>query len=159
MLEVNKIFFVGNLKIDLPEFIRLIQLISTFPFREFVGLIVRDFKGIPSIQEVECTGSSLQTEVNLLSLSLFSVPSNTVLGHVNLLTNKCVTFSDFASCIIDGSQTRKTVLRVLVYDLGEEETRQYGCNCTTVRSLGETERATWFIVVKAKSKSLYLCVE
>lgn len=112
---------------------------------------MRDFHSIPTLQEVECWGGVLETEVKVLSLTIYNISDNSVLGHVNPLTNECVTFRYFSSCFIDTRDTRQTKLRVLVYDLGENESRKYGCNCTSFRSVGEAEKVTWSVLIKGPS--------
>lgn len=113
---------------------------------------MKQFKDIPEILEVECSGMHLEAEETLLSLTLFTVPGNSVLGHVNPLTNKCLTFEVFASCSVDSSDTKKTRLKVLVYDLKEAEIRKYGCNCSSFRAIKETEKVTWYIQIMASSR-------
>ncbi|KAK7488928.1 hypothetical protein BaRGS_00019885, partial [Batillaria attramentaria] len=92
------------------------------------GISVRDYRGIPSIQEVECWGGTLEAEVILFSLKMFTIPDKSVLAVARPTTNDCMTFSEFSSCAIDASDTRKSRLRVLAADLEEGESRTYGCN-------------------------------
>ena len=55
---------------------------------------MRDFKGLHSLQEVECTGSDLKPEVDLLSLSMFRISDNAVLGTLHVIKNSCFTHTD-----------------------------------------------------------------
>ena len=118
-------------------------------------MVSRNFKGISSLQEVECLGASLNPDVKLLSLRMFSVPDNFVLASLNVFTNSCVTFGDYSSCAIDSSDTHRSRLRVLVFDLDAGESRQYGCKASTISSLGEPKTVTWSIMVTHESKCLW----
>ena len=116
------------------------------------GMTVRVFKGFPSLQEVECSTGHLKASVKVFSLKMLTGPQNTVLAHANPVTNECVTFKEFSSCKLDLSDTRKSVLRVLVSDLEEGESRRYRCTATSFGSLGETNTSSWSITVWRKSK-------
>ena len=115
-------------------------------------MTVRYFKGFRSLQEIECSPARLNAEVKILSIKMFTVPGDTVLAHANPVTNECLTFKEFSSCKIDTSDTRKSGLRVLVSDLEEGESRQYGCKATSFGSLGDTETSTWYLTVNRKSE-------
>lgn len=110
-------------------------------------MTARIFKKISSIQEVGCWGEPLDPSTDLLSLRLFRVWDNTVLAHLNPLKNECKTFEEFASCFIDSANTRSSRLSILVPDLEENESRQYGCTATSVGSLGHTHTVDWFLTV------------
>lgn len=114
------------------------------------GIVVRDFRGFPSIQEVECWGGTLEADVKLLSLKLFEAASDSVVAYVNPLTSECLTFREFSSCLIDAIDTRKTKLRVLVSDLEEGHSREYGCVATRLKAL-DTHKVTWKIAVQRRS--------
>lgn len=115
------------------------------------GLTVRDFRGIPSIQEVECWAKHVQTEAKLLTLKLFEVSRDSNLAYVNYLTNECVTFGEFSSCVIDVKDMRNTKLRLLVSDLAEDEVRTYGCLVTSLKAI-DTHKMTWTIDVRPGSE-------
>ena len=116
------------------------------------GMTSRDFKGFPSLQEVECWAGFLEAEVRLLSLRLFRESDKFVLASLNILTNNCVTFGDYSSCMIDSSDTHNSRVRVLVFDLEEGESRRYGCLASTINAIGQPETDTWSILVRRKSK-------
>lgn len=113
----------------------------------FSGMTARTFKKISSIQEVGCWGEPLDSNTDLLSLRLFKVLDNTVLAYLNPLKNECKTFEEFTSCFIDSANTRSSRLSILVPDLEENESRQYGCTATSVGSLGHTYTVDWFLTV------------
>ncbi|PVD27102.1 hypothetical protein C0Q70_12253 [Pomacea canaliculata] len=115
------------------------------------GMSVRDFRSHASIQEVECRGEGLPSEVKLWSLTIFSLPERTVLAYVNPLSDQCVTMTHFSSCTVDTSDTRNSVLRILVADLEEEETRQYGCNATGLTAIGHSHALSWTVWVRRRS--------
>ena len=118
----------------------------------FTGMLSRDFKGIPSIQEVECWGGKLEAEVKLLSLKMYTTSDNSVLASLNVFANSCITFGAMSSCFIEAADTHKSRLRVLVADLEEGESREFGCKASTVNSLGDPHTTTWSIVVRRKSE-------
>jgi len=116
------------------------------------GLIVRDFKGLHSLQEVECTGRDLKPEVDLLSLSMFKISDNAVLGTLHVIKNSCFTHTDFSSCYIDPVHSRQSRLRILVSDLEEGESRQYGCEANAINTKGRTNTSVWTVVVTRTSE-------
>ncbi|KAK7488909.1 hypothetical protein BaRGS_00019866, partial [Batillaria attramentaria] len=117
---------------------------------------VRDFKGIPSIQEVECWGGALEAGVRLFSLKIFLIPEGTVLAFLEPSSANCVTYSEFSSCFIETSDTRNSRLRVLVPELNEGESKVYGCNATSIKTLDHYKITSWNIVVTRESE--YPCV-
>lgn len=122
------------------------------PALTFSGMIARDFKGFPSIQEVECWGHGLKPEVKLLSLRLYRASDNFLLASVNVFADNCLTYTDYSSCVINTSDTHKSRVRVLVYDLEEGDSRRYGCKATVVGSEGEARNILWSTVVTRQSK-------
>ena len=96
------------------------------------GMVVRDFLGtFPSLQEVECSGRSLETEVVFLSLTLFTKEDNKVIAKLVTAENTCLTFVDFASCtLVKSGDRRSSVVRTLVSDLEEGGSVALGCNVT-----------------------------
>ena len=115
-------------------------------------MLARDFRGIPSIQEVECWGGHLNSDVKLISLQLFKLPESTVIASLNAISNNCMTFSEFSSCRMHPTDTHKSRLRILVHDLEEGERREYGCTANTVNPLGNVIFRNWKIVIKRISK-------
>ena len=113
----------------------------------------RYFRGIPSIQEVECWGTDLSTDVKLISLKLVRLPESTVLASLNVITSNCMTYGEFSSCFVHPSETHKSKVRVLVHDLEEGEDREYGCTANTVNPQGDPVLKNWKILVRRKSKS------
>lgn len=109
------------------------------------------------MQEVECWGGNLETEVKVFSLTMFKGSDKTVLASVNHVSNECTAFGEFASCSISTPDTRKTVLRVLVLDLEEGESRAYGCNATYIKWAGHTATVSWSIFVTRNSECS-LCI-
>jgi hypothetical protein len=116
------------------------------------GMTARVFRGLPSIQEVECWGGKLSSDVKLISLQLVQLPESTVLASLNVISNYCMTFSEYSSCAIYEVETHKSTLRVLVHDLDEGESREYGCVVNTVNPLGNPVLKNWKLAVTAISK-------
>ena len=113
---------------------------------------MRDFKGFRSLQEVECTGRDLNPEMDLLSLSVFRMSDSAALGTLHVIKNSCFTHSDFSSCSIDLKDSRQSRLRILVADLSEGESRQYGCEASVINAKGRTNTSVWTVVVTRASK-------
>ena len=118
----------------------------------FTGMGSRDFRGIPSIQEVECWGGNLDSDVKLMSLHMYKLPDSTVLASLNVYTSSCMTFGDYASCVIHPTDTHKSKIRVLVHDLDAGNSREYGCTANTLNSMGNPMVSTWKLLVKKNSK-------
>ena len=112
----------------------------------------RDFRGIPSIQEVECWGGLLKSDVKLISLQLFRLPESTVLASLNVIANNCMTYSEFSSCFVQPNDTHKSRVRILVHDLEEGHSREYGCTANAVNPQGNVIFLNWKLLIKRKSK-------
>ena len=115
-------------------------------------MVTRDFKGFPSIQEVECRGNGLNPEVKLLSLRLYRTSDNFVLASLNVFADSCLTYTDYSSCSVNTRDTHKSRVRVLVSDLEEGGSRRFGCKATVVGSEGEANKMLWSILVTRQSK-------
>lgn len=94
----------------------------------------------------------MKPEVDLLSLSMFRISDNAVLGTLHVIKNSCFTHTDFSSCSIDLNDSRESRLRVLVADLQEGESRQYGCEANVINTKGRTNTSVWTIVVTRTSE-------
>ena len=112
----------------------------------------RAFRGIPSIQEVECWGGTLTSDVKLMGLQMYRLPESTVVASLNVYTNNCNTFDDYSSCIIFPSVTHRSKVRLLVHDLKEGESREYGCTATILKPLGIAATTRWSLRVKRNGK-------
>ena len=118
----------------------------------FPGLYSRDFKNIPSLKEIVCSGETLKPEVKLISLQMHRLSDNTAIASLNVMMNSCITLGDFSSCVIDPKHTHRSKLKVLVDDLDEGEARRYGCTVISVQSFGNTDTDKWEISVHRRSK-------
>ena len=116
------------------------------------GMRSRNFKDIPQLQEVECLPAVKETDVKLLSVSLYSMPGKSVLVLLNVLTNSCLTHGEFSSCVMDSRDWREWKVRVLVADLEEGESRTFGCEVTAFTSRGKTRTSTASLLVTHHSK-------
>ena len=112
----------------------------------------RDFRGIPSIQEVECWGGLLNSDVKLISLQLFRLPESTVLASLNVIANNCMTYTEFSSCFVQPNDTHKSRVRILVHELEEGYSREYGCTANAVNPQGNVIFLNWKLLIKRKSK-------
>ena len=115
-------------------------------------MTAKNFKGLPSIQEVECMGRGLKPEVKLLSLRLYRKADGAVLASLNVFADSCLTYGDYSSCRVDTTDTHRSRARVLAPDLGEGESREYGCTATVVGSEGVARELTWSILVLRQSE-------
>ena len=118
----------------------------------FPGMTSRDFRGISSIQEVECWGGNINSDVKLMSLQMYKLPESTVLASLNVYTNNCMTFGDYSSCVIHPSDKHRSRIRILVHDLEEGESREYGCSANTLNSLGNSVIRNWKLRIIRVSK-------
>ena len=109
-------------------------------------MTTKSWHGIPSIQEVECTGQALGSDSDVLSMAIFSLADNSVLTSVNLRKNECSTTHSFSACEIS-HDSRNTRLVTLVMDLREGETRVLGCNVTSFRTGGHSAIYSWSLQV------------
>lgn len=116
-------------------------------------MTVHTFRGIPDLQEVECSGGHLDSEVNILALKLVEESNSSVLAYANPMKKECLTFGEFSSCFLDTTDTRKSRLRILVSDLAVGQTRMYGCVVSSWKSLGVTETLKWSVAVTGQRKS------
>jgi hypothetical protein len=112
----------------------------------------RNFKGFPSIQEVECDGSGLKADVKVMSLRLFRASDNFELASLNVFASNCLTYTQYSSCRVNSTDTHKSMVRVLVYDLEEGESRKYECTVGVIGARGEMDTVVWSTVVTRISK-------
>lgn len=118
----------------------------------FAGMTTRHFRGFPSIQEVECWGGNLDSDLKLMSLQMYKFSDSAVLASLNLYTKNCMTYGDFSSCVINPVDAHKSRLRLLVHDLREGESRKYKCTVVGVKPSGITKTSTWSITVTNHSE-------
>ena len=114
---------------------------------------MHDFRGIQSLQEVECSGRTLTRAVDTLSLSLFKMSEKTPLVTVKTYKNTCHTFTDYASCQIDTGDPKKSLARVLVSDLRVGQTAVFGCTVTVLYGIGHSQVYNWSIPVSLRRKT------
>lgn len=117
-------------------------------------MTVRNYRGFPSLQEVECWGGDLEAEVRLLTLKMYDVSDNAVVAFVNIYENRCVAYGEFASCVINTPDAKRSKLRVLAADLVENQTRVYGCIANVLRDT-EADKITWTVSVRMNRKFSY----
>lgn len=115
------------------------------------GLKVQPFKGLDSIQEIECTGKTLLSDTTLLAMTLFREKDSKLLAYLNLQDNQCSTFDVYSACVIDSAESRRTRITSLVTELTKEESSMYRCNITAFRS-GKTYLVSWSTPVRCRRK-------
>lgn len=122
------------------------------------GMKSQFFRNITSLQEVECSGGELQSEVKLLFLKMIKLSDSSVLAFVNPQSHECLTYEEFSSCVIDAVDSKKTRLKILVSDLEEGESRLYGCIATTVKSHDFTQQITWNLTVRGRESVMIVVI-
>ena len=130
--------------------------VIAFIISYFSGLISKQFHGFPDIHEVMCTGETLSSDSDLLTMILYTVPQDAVVAFVNLGKQDCYTSESFVSCEIDQSDPRRSRLKTLVADLAEGQTREFGCNLTAVAARGRMLIYSWKLSVHQPSESAVL---
>ena len=118
------------------------------------GLNVRDFKGIPTLQEVECSAHAISRPVHMCSLKLFELSNDELLVKLRSSENTCKTYAEFASCtLITSGDRRGSAVRTLVSDWSRGRTVAIGCNGTCVLTHNDKPlEFSWSINAKMKSK-------
>ncbi|PVD27410.1 hypothetical protein C0Q70_12568 [Pomacea canaliculata] len=122
-------------------------MLSWFIVIHQTRLVSKLFLGSHDIQEVECSGAALPTDVDLVTMVLHSPPSDRALAYVNLQTRHCSTSEMFVSCVMDDRDSRQTKLRALVTNLPQGAARMYGCNVTAVKDGWKVKAFSWSLTV------------
>ena len=117
------------------------------------GLSVQPFQGVSSVQELQCSGDTLPSDADLMSIVLYQRANHHVMSILNLRKRQCSTSGDYVSCVINESDSRKSVVKALVYDLPEGQSRAYGCNVSVLTSKGRFEAVSWSVTAHHQSKS------
>lgn len=112
-------------------------------------MTAQQFRELSSIQEVECSGLSLDSDADLLSMTFFTSKDKRVLGYVNFGKRECSTSEVFVLCEMDNKDSRRTRLKALVSDLEAGETREFGCNVTSLKTGGWTKTFSWTVSVNS----------
>lgn len=110
-------------------------------------MFTRHFEGLPNVVEVECSGRGLGANIELFSMTLYSIVGDVVLASVSLNKNECGTSSSFSACFIDNKDPFNTRLKTLVVDLKSDEERNYGCNIS-MKSGGRPAILNWAVSAK-----------
>ena len=116
---------------------------------EFAGLTVRAFRGVPSEQEITCSGQTLTPDADLLTLVLYEERhgGQVFVASLNLNSGECTTSKYFSSCIKSRRNSHDSSVKSLVSGLSENEVRSYACDVTTFKSGDRTQITTWSLKV------------
>ncbi|KAK7490290.1 hypothetical protein BaRGS_00018451 [Batillaria attramentaria] len=106
------------------------------------------FQGIPTIQEVSCSGQALASDSSVFSMSLYA--ERRLLAQVNVMNKECTTSGTFSSCLVHQRDSRSTELRTLVMDLGQNETREFTCELVNQKSGEKAKTDTWSLVIEGR---------
>ena len=107
---------------------------------------------MPSIQEIECSGSGLAPTFDLLSMSLFTVRDDKTIAFVNFAKKECSAYVGFSACFVKETASHTTHVKSLILDLYPGQRRRYGCNLTAATKEGKTVTVQWFLDVLGKRK-------
>lgn len=113
-------------------------------------MVSRSFPGVPSLQILECSGIVLETNVDLLTLTIFTSHNgrDVSLVSVNLRNKACSIAEDtFSLCNIDNSDSRKASLQTLISNPTTDQPKVYGCNATVYLSGGRVHTTSWSLPV------------
>ena len=113
---------------------------------------VRDFQGVQSIQEIECSGSGLDPTFDLLSMSLFTARDDKTIAFVNFAKKECSAYVGFSACFVMETDSHTTHVKSLILDLNPGQRRRYGCNLTAATKEGKTVTVQWFLNVLGKGE-------
>ena len=124
------------------------------------------FRGIPSMQQIECSASPLESDADLYSMAIFRLDPHldrhregAPMASLRPWKDECLTSSSFSSCHVDRRNVRHTKLRTIVplSQLGRYgERRQFGCNVTYSRRNGAMRKLSWTIAVESEYSGLGL---
>lgn len=117
------------------------------------------FNGIHSIIEVQCAGENLDSDIDILTLALFTAEDNELLAFVNMKTEECLAKGQFCSCHIDKKNSRQTKVKTLVLDLEVGESRLYGCNVTGLKSGTRWQVMSWTISARRERECSLIVIE
>ena len=112
------------------------------------GLSSTRFHGIDSIQRVQCSGDTLPADSKILFAVLYQVSDGKILGKMSMTEKQCYTSEEFVSCDISEGETKESKMRILVADLGEGQSREFGCNVTALMAGFRTRFFSWSLVVR-----------
>lgn len=111
------------------------------------GLRARPFPPVPWIVEIECSGRTLDADVDVLSMSLYDKDANEVLATLNLKTGDCTTTRRFSSCTRSQRGSHDSRISILFADIAGDATKSVGCDVTTLRSGERPSITSWFLSV------------
>ncbi|KAL8582739.1 hypothetical protein ACOMHN_061618 [Nucella lapillus] len=96
------------------------------------GFKVKGFRGIPHMQEMECSAQTLESDAELYSIAIFRHGDGVKIASLMPWKDECLTSSTFSSCHVDKRNPRlsKLVIIVSVSEYEEYEEHLFGCNLT-----------------------------
>ena len=119
------------------------------------GMTVHDFKGIPSLQEVECSGKTLSSGVVFTSITLFRKTDDGILVTLLFADGSCKTYTEFTSCTIVNDR-KSSIVRTLISDWSEGDAMSIGCNVTGLSGRhGITPRLFSWSLTARRGRELY----
>ena len=118
---------------------------------------MQPFEGAAHVQKIRCSGETLPSDAELMSMVMYQAFDQRVLSVLNLNKQQCSTSAEFVSCAVDKLESKKSSVTVLVSDLQEGQWRAYGCNVSVLfPATGKNDIFSWSVTVRRHSKS---CVE
>ncbi|KAL8577587.1 hypothetical protein ACOMHN_036778 [Nucella lapillus] len=119
------------------------------------GLTVTSFRDLTNIQEIECSGRSVDLDADLMSMTFFTSTPKRVLGVINHGRGECSTAEVFVLCEVDPKDSRRTRIKALVYDIPAGTSRDYFCNVTSLKTGGWRKTFSWNITVISTEMSRF----
>ena len=107
----------------------------------------KPFVEIPGMQLVQCSGETLPAGSNLYAMVLYERRGDRIVSSVDLQNGECSTSDYFNACFVSERDPRRTRLQILVSDLTEGRTRDFGCNASIKTSGGRFKVESWFTTV------------
>ena len=103
------------------------------------------------MQQVRCSGSTLDPSVSVLGMTLYTPRDQVVLAHVNFKDLACFTWTAYSACLVHAADSRQSALVSLVLDWSlMKGSRDYACNVTCFRS-GQPVVISWSVTVNQTS--------
>lgn len=115
-------------------------------FPPFSGLSVAPFQGLYNVQEVTCSGETLDSSMSLMSLTIYLVSDDKLLASMNIATGHCLTSTMLSACVFHATDSRLSKLKLLVLQAESGKSRLYGCNATAFMS-GRSKILSWSLSV------------
>ena len=107
------------------------------------GMTSRVFQDIPNLHEVECSGNAFGFNMKIISLKIVKGKDTPPLASVNVLTNTCLSYSTYSSCILEDVIR----LKILINDMNVGEKMVFGCHGIAAYPNGDIILKYWNVTI------------